>query len=302
MSKSQAHVEQFSRSPITDSSLGKSRGPPQSPAETPQNPRSRALGETPAEPSERQISSESLSEGCAPQMVTLRNFRNDSSLKLSGPQKGPAERATSKNDQNRQKVSKIFSALFDIFRAGQKTSKKKTKKCQKYFLQLSRGTSFRAPFWGALMKPLVLLHAGLLVAHLPQLRASLAGRLLEAAQTVKYSDILCPYKSPSPRPRPEPVQHPETDTKQTRNRAKTDPNGPATDPNRPKMDRNQALWGGTAGGFVGRGGGRWGLQGKKKITSQISFRSGQGGRSQGDAERVGKGASNSLGTSTEFAS
>ena len=31
--------------------------------------------ETPAEPSERQISSESLAEGCAPRMVTLRNFR-----------------------------------------------------------------------------------------------------------------------------------------------------------------------------------------------------------------------------------
>ena len=32
------------------------------------------LSETPAEPSERQISSESLAEGCAPRMVTLRNF------------------------------------------------------------------------------------------------------------------------------------------------------------------------------------------------------------------------------------
>ena len=54
--------------------LGKSRG-------TPHNPR-RTLGETlqstlrnSAEPSERQISSESLAEGCAPRMVTLRNFR-----------------------------------------------------------------------------------------------------------------------------------------------------------------------------------------------------------------------------------
>ena len=59
--------------------LRKSRGPPQNRAE----PR-RALGETPAEPSEtqrppqsplRQISSESLAEGCAPRMVTLLNFR-----------------------------------------------------------------------------------------------------------------------------------------------------------------------------------------------------------------------------------
>ena len=55
----------------TPKNLGKSRGPPQNPAE----PR-RTLGETPAEPSERQISSESLGEGCAPWMVTLRNFRN----------------------------------------------------------------------------------------------------------------------------------------------------------------------------------------------------------------------------------
>ena len=57
--------------------LGKSRGPPQNPAEP-----CRTLGEapaelweTPAEPSERQISSESLAEGCAPRMVTLWNFR-----------------------------------------------------------------------------------------------------------------------------------------------------------------------------------------------------------------------------------
>ena len=40
--------------------------------------------------------------------------------KFSGPQKGPAERGHVKN---RQKVSKVFSALFDIFHAGQKTSK-----------------------------------------------------------------------------------------------------------------------------------------------------------------------------------
>ena len=59
----------------------KSRGPPQSPLEPSEKP-CRALGETPqsllrdpAEPSERQISSESLAEGCAPRMVTLRNFR-----------------------------------------------------------------------------------------------------------------------------------------------------------------------------------------------------------------------------------
>ena len=45
------------------------------PCRTPQRPR-RALGETPAEPSERQVSSESLAAGCAPQMVTFRNFRS----------------------------------------------------------------------------------------------------------------------------------------------------------------------------------------------------------------------------------
>ena len=58
--------------------LGKSRGPPQNPAETPQNPRrdpAEPSERPPAEPSERQISSESLAEGCAPRMVTLRNFK-----------------------------------------------------------------------------------------------------------------------------------------------------------------------------------------------------------------------------------
>ena len=43
---------------------------------------------------------------------------------VSGPQKGPAERG------KRQKVSKIFSTLFDIFRAGQKNVKNRKKKCQ----------------------------------------------------------------------------------------------------------------------------------------------------------------------------
>ena len=39
---------------------------------------------------------------------------------VSGLQKGPAERGHVKN---RRKVSKMFSTLFDIFRAWQKTSK-----------------------------------------------------------------------------------------------------------------------------------------------------------------------------------
>ena len=54
------------------------RRTPQSPAEPserpPQNPRI-----DPAESSERQISSESPAEGCAPRMVTLRNFRRSTS-------------------------------------------------------------------------------------------------------------------------------------------------------------------------------------------------------------------------------
>ena len=71
--------------------------------------------------------------------------------------------------------------------------------------------------------------------------------------TLWTSDTLFPYRSPSPRPHPDPTQRsrngPETDPKRTRNR--------------PKRTRNQALWGGTAGGFVGRGGGG-GCKGKRK--------------------------------------
>ena len=58
----------------------------------------------------------------------------------------------SKNVKNRQKG--VFSALFDILRTGQKTSKV-DKKCQRYvrhFSTISRGTSFPAPLqrtpWG----------------------------------------------------------------------------------------------------------------------------------------------------------
>ena len=57
---------------------------------------------------------------------------------ISGPQKGPAERGHVKK---RQKVSNIF---FDIFRAGQKTSKI----VKHLFRQFSRGTIFPAPFRG----------------------------------------------------------------------------------------------------------------------------------------------------------
>ena len=54
--------------------LGISCGPPQTPPEPrgdPADPRR----DPRREPSERQISSESLAEGCAPRMVTLQNFR-----------------------------------------------------------------------------------------------------------------------------------------------------------------------------------------------------------------------------------
>ena len=66
----------------TPETLGKS---PADPRRAPQRPR-RTLGRDPAEPSERppepferQISSESLAEGCAPRMVTLRNFKTGNS-------------------------------------------------------------------------------------------------------------------------------------------------------------------------------------------------------------------------------
>ena len=57
--------------------------PRRGPAEPSERPRG-ALGETPAEPSERQISSESLAEGCAPRMVTLRNFRRAKNVSTPG--------------------------------------------------------------------------------------------------------------------------------------------------------------------------------------------------------------------------
>ena len=52
-------------------------------------------------------------------------------------------------------------------------------------------------------------------------------------------------------PLPDATPTPPNTPKQTRNGAETEPNGS-------EMDRNQALAGGTAGGFVGMGGG-WGL-------------------------------------------
>ena len=54
--------------------------------------------------------------------------------------------------KNCQKVSKSFSTLFVIFRAGQKTSKI-VKKCQKYLRHFSTVFArhqFSGPFWGTL--------------------------------------------------------------------------------------------------------------------------------------------------------
>ena len=73
--------------------------PRRDPAEPSERPH-RTLSETPAEPSERQISSESLAEGCAPRMLTLRNFRiyrtRERPKEVSieppfGPQKAPRD-------------------------------------------------------------------------------------------------------------------------------------------------------------------------------------------------------------------
>ena len=64
---------------------------PAEPRRALQNPRRdprRALRETPAERSERQISSESLAEGCAPRMVTLRNFRTYHLIKIGLERRG----------------------------------------------------------------------------------------------------------------------------------------------------------------------------------------------------------------------
>ena len=162
--------------------------PRRDPVEPSERPR-RALGETPAEPSERQISSESLAEGCAPRMVTLRNFRKlvknlpgemckwtqqasflqkREAVNEEGISETFARECTKVNIQEtrksadckrghvkkRQKVSKSFSTLFDNFRAGQKTSKivKKRQKVFRHFSTIFARHHFSGPFWGALRK------------------------------------------------------------------------------------------------------------------------------------------------------
>ena len=67
--------------------------------------------------------------------------------KAADRERGSEERGHVKNVKNRQKVSNILSTRFDIFRAGQRTSKI-VKKCQTYFRHFSRGTSFPAPCGG----------------------------------------------------------------------------------------------------------------------------------------------------------
>ena len=78
-------------------------------------------------------------------------------LKSADRRRGQRKGATSKNVNDRQKVSKLFSTLFDIFRAGQKKSKI-VKKCQKYFRHFSTifaRHQFSGPFWGAPIKHLL---------------------------------------------------------------------------------------------------------------------------------------------------
>ena len=73
---------------------------------------------------------------------------------VSGPQKGPAETGHVKKTSKIVKSVKQFSTLFDIFRAGQKTSKI-VKKCQNIFRHFSTifaRHQFSGPFWGALME------------------------------------------------------------------------------------------------------------------------------------------------------
>ena len=61
--------------------------------------------------------------------------------------RGQRKGATSRNVKNRQKVSRLFSTLFDIFCAGQNVEN--CQKCQICFRQFSRGTSFPALLGGS---------------------------------------------------------------------------------------------------------------------------------------------------------
>ena len=72
--------------------------------------------------------------------------------KISGLQKGPAERG---NGKNRQKSSKSFRHFSTIFAQGKKRQKSCQKVCQKYFrhfLTIFARHQFSGPFWGALLE------------------------------------------------------------------------------------------------------------------------------------------------------
>ena len=64
-------------------------------------------------------------------------MKQDRPEKKADRRRGQRKGATSKNVKNRQKVSKIFSTLFDIFRAVQKKSKI-VKKCERYIFDIFR--------------------------------------------------------------------------------------------------------------------------------------------------------------------
>ena len=69
-------IQQFSRATrIIIASLAKSRWVAAEPRRAPQNPRRDPSAEASKNPFERQMSSESFEHGCAPQIVTLWNFR-----------------------------------------------------------------------------------------------------------------------------------------------------------------------------------------------------------------------------------
>ena len=73
-------------------------------------------------------------------------YSESRTLASADRKRGQRKRATSKNVQNRQKVSKIFSTLFD------EKKSKIVKKCQSIFdtfRKFSSGTSFPAPLGGS---------------------------------------------------------------------------------------------------------------------------------------------------------
>ena len=74
-----------------------------------------------------QLSAKKFPQGSRTQSGHFQKKNGNPPVYLSGPQRGQRKGATSKNIKNHQKVSKIFSRLFDIFRAGQKNVKRRRK-------------------------------------------------------------------------------------------------------------------------------------------------------------------------------